>query len=606
MLPKLNLYPKLCTLLKLGPLSLIKLFKYKIKIAYGINPVTNKSIKIKLGNFFNDNSNLKFDMSVSNLWEEHISMYGYNINDTNTKKYPIWNNDYILDKKYENKDTYWNKINIQDIIDIKNIWELSRFDWAIYFAQRVSKGEKKYLKKLNSWIQNWFELNQPYRGMNWICAQETSIRLLNLICVSIILNNQKNINNDFKKLIKIHLEKIFNTIDYGVAQDNNHGLIEAAGLICGGIILKNNGINNSKYINKGKSILEDRMQKLIFNDGGFSQYSMNYHRVMLDGISMTKVVSKMFNENIFNEEMDKKARKGIKFLYNFTNKENGFCPNIGNNDGAKLIPLDSSDYRDFRPSIQFASHLFMNESLYKNNQYNDAKSLWMDVQIAPKKNRRTKSKIYKNSGIAILRNKDYSLYFKFPSFKYRPSQADSLHFDLNIKGKNIMCDAGTFSYNEKIEKNNFRGSSGHNLAEFDGKDHMRKFSNFLYMDWLKANDLTYQFSSKNNLISCYVIDYRKIKHSRKIETFNNEIIIVDKFNNNFNNGFLRFRLNNINNSDWTFKSKEVINNDISIKFSKEIKIKEGWKSEYYMRKEKINIAEIKLNASDQILTKINF
>tara|TARA_Y100001970_G_C13582710_1_gene531658 strand:- start:173 stop:553 length:381 start_codon:yes stop_codon:yes gene_type:complete len=126
------------------------------------------------------------------------------------------------------------------------------------------------------------------------------------------------------------------------------------------------------------------------------------------------------------------------------------------------------------------------------------------------------------------------------------------------------------------------------------------------MDWLKAYDLTYQFSSKKNLISCYVIDYRKIKHSRKIETFNNEIIIVDKFNNNFNNGFLRFRLNNINNSDWAFKNKEVINNDISIKFSKEIKIKEGWKSEYYMRKEKINIAEIKLNANDQILTKINF
>lgn len=606
MLPKFNLYAKLCTLIKLGPLTLIKLFKYKIKITYGINPVTNKSIKIKLDNFFNDNSNLKCNMSVSNLWKQHISMYGYNINNTNIKNYPIWNKDYLLHKKYENNNTFWNKINIKDIVDIKNIWELSRFDWAIYFAQRVANGDKKYLKKLNSWIENWYELNQPYKGMNWICAQESSIRLLNLICVSIILNNHKNINNDLKRLIEIHLDKIFNTIDYGVAQDNNHGLIEAAGLICGGIILKNNGINNPKYINRGKIVLEDRMKKLIFNDGGFSQYSMNYHRVMLDGISMTKAVSKIFNEDIFNKEMDKKAKKATKYLYNFTNIENGFCPNIGNNDGAKLIPLDSSDYRDFRPSIQFASHLFMSQSLYKNNKNIDAKSLWMNVEISPKINISKKSNIYKNSGIAILRNKDYSLYFKFPSFEFRPSQVDSLHFDLNIRSKNIMCDAGTFSYNEKIEKNNFRGSMGHNLAEFDGKDHMRKFTNFLYMDWLKADDFTYQFSSKYNLISCNVIDYRKIKHSRKIETFNNEIIIVDKFNNNFNNGFLRFRLNNIANSDWTFKNNEVINKDISIKFSKEIQIKEGWKSEYYMRKEKIKIVELKLNANDEILTKITF
>ena len=38
----------------------------------------------------------------------------------------------------------------------------------------------------------------------------------------------------------------------------------------------------SKYEKVGRKLLEDRARKLICNDGTFSQYSIVYHRLMID------------------------------------------------------------------------------------------------------------------------------------------------------------------------------------------------------------------------------------------------------------------------------------------------------------------------------------
>ncbi len=608
MLQKINLYQKILTIFKLGPRSILTLLIYKLKLKIFLNPVANKTIQTELNDFFYDNSTpLKKDYQTANLWLNNISMYGYNLKGTNTSNPPLWHKDYLLNEYYNYQEYYWNKISLNKIKDLKNIWELSRFDWSIYFAQRIALGNKKDLSKLNEWIKDWHENNQPYKGINWICAQESSIRLLNLISTSIILNNHKKIKHDLNHLLKINLDKIYHTIEYGIAQNNNHGLIEAIALLSGGIVLKHNNSNGAKYIVKGRKVIKDRVKKLIFEDGGFCQYSMNYHRLMLDGLSIGEIITKKFDENGFDKETNKKIQDAILFIYNFTQEKNGVCPNIGNNDGAKLIPLDSSPYNDFRPSIQLAAHLFHGYSLFENNKYNNAKSLWMRIKINEFRFSKKVSKLYKNSGLAILRNNNFKIYFKYPSFDFRPSQADSLHLDLNVKNNNILCDAGSYSYNENIEKNHFRGAKGHNIPEFDDKDHMRKFSNFLYMDWLNPENLFYNFKEENlQKIECSIKDYRSIKHRRKIELSNHKVIITDVFNERFINGILRFRLNNINNAKWNFYHKKVENKYATLSFNKNIVKKHGWKSESYMKKEKIDVVEIDINPNDKIVTTITF
>ena len=127
------------------------------------------------------------------------------------------------------------------------------------------------------------------------------------------------------------------------------------------------------------------------------------------------------------------------------------------------------------------------------------------------------------------------------------------------------------------------------------------------MDWLNPENLFYNFKEENlQKIECSIKDYRSIKHRRKIELSNHKVIITDVFNERFINGILRFRLNNINNAKWNFYHKKVENKYATLSFNKNIVKKHGWKSESYMKKEKIDVVEIDINPNDKIVTTITF
>src|SRR5690606_32328355 len=100
-----------------------------------------------------------------------------------------------------------------------------------------------------------------------------------------------------------HIERISANIRYALAQDNNHGTSEAAALFIGGSWLAKNASNRSEELDsrtrdlqvmrgndrskkydhfafQGRKWLENRVEKLVENDGSFSQHSVMYHRVL--------------------------------------------------------------------------------------------------------------------------------------------------------------------------------------------------------------------------------------------------------------------------------------------------------------------------------------
>ena len=129
-----------------------------------MNPIANKTVQIELNDFYDNSKPCTKDYQMANLWLNNISMYGYNLKGTNTSNPPLWHKDYLLNEEYNYQEYYWNKISLNKIIDVKNIWELSRFDWSIYFAQRVVLGSKKDLSKLNDWIKNWHQNNPVHKN----------------------------------------------------------------------------------------------------------------------------------------------------------------------------------------------------------------------------------------------------------------------------------------------------------------------------------------------------------------------------------------------------------------------------------------------------------
>ena len=73
------------------------------------------------------------------------------------------------------------------------------------------------------------------------------------------------------------------------------------------------------------------------------------------------------------------------------------------------------------------------------------------------------------------------------SYYHRPSHADQLHVDLWWRGKNVLIDSGTYSYNAaKPFDEGFKGTRFHNTAQVDSRDQMDKVSRFLWLPWSRG------------------------------------------------------------------------------------------------------------------------
>ena len=186
---------------------------------------------------------------------------------------------------------HWSKLNEFSVADIKTVWEASRFEWVPLLARawRVS-GDSRYIDTLNQWLHDWVVRNPANAGPNWKCGQEASIRVINLMLSSFLLGTHHKFSPGLVALIELHCRRIRPTIQYAVAQNNNHATSEAAALYLGGSWLL--GVEPllpaslrrqaQKWRDIGKSLLVERVMHLVAADGSFSQYSVNYHRVLLD------------------------------------------------------------------------------------------------------------------------------------------------------------------------------------------------------------------------------------------------------------------------------------------------------------------------------------
>lgn len=391
------------------------------------------------------------------------------------------------------------KINATPGHDIKLTWDLSRFQWLMVFARAFKLTQQnKYLVAMNSWCMDWLENNPVNYSVNWSCGQECAIRLINTLNATHLLSTDLKSFTGLQSLVIAHLKRIEKTINYSIAQDNNHGTSEAAGLYIGAAWLESqfelhsDNMYLAKRLKKrGQKLLENRIKKLVGDDGGFSMSSTNYHRVVLNTVAIVEFWRKKLNLDQFPEVYLQKCRAMCQWLFKLTDETTGLAPNMGANDGSNPFIMQLTlDYRDYRPSIQFAMYHFFNALAYPSDSLID-ESLHCFSLSTSNYNVLPQPKItevLENSGIVIFKpldNNHTHAFLKFPVSSFRPYQADMFHFDLWIKGINVISDAGSYSYNAKDEniQDYFCSIKAHNTIQIDEKEPMIKLSPFLMGNW---------------------------------------------------------------------------------------------------------------------------
>jgi len=592
------------TALALGLFNLFRVFKYRMGVKTGLNPVQKLSAQLPQGYFFSQSGQSE---QINIPVKSTLTAFGY-FKYPLVGQFPNWFYSPLTQHTFQNVEKPWYQIPDFDekVGDIKGIWEASRFDWLIDLVLQECKARNgQALVELDLWLNDWCNNNPAYLGPNWKCGQEASIRVMHIISALIGLGKINQLNDNISSFIEVHLKRIEPTIDYAIAQDNNHGTSEAAALYIGGAFLNKNkpSPQYEKWQALGEKWLVNRANKLIMEDGGFSQYSINYHRVMLDSYCLAEIVCQKLNLKPFSKSLYTQLQKATDWLYVLT-QANGDVPNLGANDGAKIIPVSQTDYRDFRPTVQLASTLFYKHSYYQDLGTYDQSLDFFHIHKLEKENFKlpSRNQIFNESGLITSKNDNFFIAFKLPKFKFRPSQCDGLHLDVWFKGQNILRDGGTYSYNSSPKDlDYFSGVASHNTVEFDKHQQMPRLSRFLFGAWLTPKNLTY----KPYEFGCGYQDYWQCEHHRKVLLTDNQIEVVDNISGFQQQAILRWRLPP---DHWVLNNNILTNGKVEIILDAEhsisIHLTEGEESRYYYQKTKLPVLEITATQPTTIFTVI--
>jgi hypothetical protein len=598
--------PLLRTVYALGLKSVLRVAQYRIGIRLGINPVLNLQEEHVTGPFFATNAFSPTGLLASSKWVDKAHYFGW-------AEFPIagiapdWHLNPFTGKRVDATE-HWSKLpDFSDAGDIKIIWEPSRFDWIINNAERAREGDTASLERINIWLADWTEKNPAYRGPNWKCGQEASIRVMHLVVAAIILEQVKNPLPALAKLIDIHLRRIAPTLSYAVGQDNNHGTSEAAALFIGGSWLKSLGhLQGAKWADMGRNVLEERVKALVAPDGTFSQYSMVYQRVLIDTLIIAERWRRALDIPVFSALFQKRAAMATRWLYTFMDADNGDVPNMGANDGASLLSLCDTNFRDFRPSVQMASALFCNARAYPQTANIDVPAHRLGIALPEECMTKRKSMVFSDGGFAAFNHGSIWGYLRFPRFDFRPSQADALHFDLWHGGKALLYDAGSFSYAADPETYAyFSGTKGHNTIMFDGSDQMSRLGRFLYADWLKTdgNPELLENDSEDSITAAYR-SRSGIRHNRTIQMKPQSVTVTDTVSGFKKYAIMRWRLPE---AAWSVQENEVRSANFVLKFEASMAIERaeivtGSHSTHYLSKEDCTVLEIEVRAPGTITT----
>lgn len=603
---------KIRTALALGVPNLWWALSYRAGVKLGVNPVRRIKASVQEGVFFHDAfpRNAK-QLTASQLWFGKHSYFGWH--QVSDASIPNWHENPFSGASVKQPMRPWWLIPDFDeaVGDIKTVWEASRFDWVIVFAQHALNGDAAALTRLNSWLADWLKHDPPYLGPNWKCGQEASIRLMHLAMAAALLGQSRRTAIPLQALVKAHLQRIAPTIQYAIAQDNNHGTSEAAALFIGGSWLAGLGDSKGdKWQRMGRKWLENRADRLIESDGSFSQYSMSYHRVILDTYSMAEYWRRNMELPAFSRQLYRKLDAASQWLYQMTQPETGDAPNLGGNDGARLLPLSDTDYRDFRPSVQLAMALFGDRCAYAGEGSWNQPLQWLGLEVPAQQAKPAGSRQFGEGGYSLLRRGNSFALLRFPRFRFRPSQSDALHVDLWVAGQNLLRDAGTYSYNAGEEAiRYFGGTLGHNTVQFDGRDQMPRLSRFLFGNWLKARDVTpVTEAGKEVLAAAAYTDGQGAAHHRTVILNDHGLRIEDVVSGFKEKAVLRWRLMP---GEWRIEGDAVRLDEykllvIATMPIMRMSLTEGWESRYYLKEESAPVLEIEVQQAGKLTTEFQF
>lgn len=458
-------------------------------------------------------------------------------------------------------DIHWSLIPdlSPELGDIKYVWEASRFPHVYYFVRAyVLTGDERYAEGFWNHVESWVRANPPELGPNWRCGQEIAIRSFAWIFGLYAFRGcRATTPRRVALLLKYlwynawHIER---NHWYALrCVRNNHSLSEAAGMFTIGTLFPFFK-EAARWREKGFRHLVKEAMWQIYPDGSYMQHSMNYARLVVQLFTWCVRVGRV-NCVDFPESLRGRLRRLLAFLASVQDAGTGRVPNYGSNDGALIFPLSSCDYLDYRPALNALNVVLDGERLYEPGPW-DEEAAWFcgpdmvlvqgvinqpgcpDIgcptstssssHVQGKREVVCISRAFPMGGYYVLRDVDTFGMIRCGKYQHRPSQADMFHLDVWYRGRNILVDPGSFSYNLPPKWSDyFVGTAAHNTVTVDGKNQMKKGSRFIWTNWVHGDTLRFEAGHSQILFEGEHRGYAPVVHRRLVILRNDVWVVVD-------------------------------------------------------------------------------
>jgi len=420
-----------------------------------------------------------------NLLGEHLSDLKVEADEIVDGDYRIFGGKPVkLDLAPKGAARHWVEVKPQPGQDIKLTWEPARFGWAFTLGRAyLATTDERYAQSFWQYWQTFMLANPVNCGPNWESGQEVALRLIAWIfAAQVFLVSPHSTPQRMQGLLNAighHAERIPATLIYARAQNNNHLISEACGLYLAGVSLPAHP-KAAHWKRLGWKWLTHALTVQIASDGTYTQHSMNYHRMVLHLALLGQAAARTSGE-AFPSLVNRRLEAATRWLLAQIDLKSGDVPNLGNNDGANILPLAGCAFRDHRSAAQAASAGFLGKPAFPGGPW-DELAAWLGIKIPSVLGLPA---VVDSEGIKLLGTGDEWATLRAVTLNSRPAHADQLHVDLWFGGRNILLDPGTYSYNLAAPwDNSLVGSQFHNCLTIDGQQPMMRAGRFL---WLKRD-----------------------------------------------------------------------------------------------------------------------
>lgn len=348
-------------------------------------------------------------------------------------------------------------------------------EWLIllhkfYFAAGLGEefcltGERRYLDK-------WVELTEAWIdsvALDFLPSDVCGRRVQNWIFAHYFFVSQAKsplLSGDFYSKFLASLCRQVNYLCENLTPARNHRTIELYAIFMAAVVFPEFK-DAARWLEFSRQELCANIEADLLPDGVHCEMSTDYHHLVLRNyLNIVKLAH--LNQIEMPPIIDERIQAALEFA-KFVHKPDGSIP-----------ALSDGDSRNFIDVLRQGFYLYQDQEL-----------AYIVSQGRVGKVPATRSKLFANSGYAILRSgwgagndafgdERYLIFDCGPLGAGNHGHLDLLSFEMAAYGKSLIVDPGRFTYHEppadSVEPNwrvYFRGTAAHNTVQIDGKEQTR-------------------------------------------------------------------------------------------------------------------------------------